>query len=58
MTNINCSKKCIYQQDGKCGYDCVLPQKIPFSGFSDSDCAYYVTKTPTQNESAASDKKA
>ncbi len=46
MTNINCSKNCIYQQDGKCGYDHVLPQKLQISNFCDTDCAYCVTKNP------------
>lgn len=43
MTNINCKKACIYQKEGKCCYDSVLP--FPdFNCQKDSDCAYCVNK--------------
>ena len=43
MTNINCSKNCVYQKDGKCGYDSILLQKTRLSGCA-ADCAYQVTE--------------
>ncbi len=43
MTNINCNKTCIYQKEGKCCYDSVLPLSSSVSQ-EDADCAYCVAK--------------
>ncbi len=38
MTNINCTKKCCFQKDGKCSYDSVKISVINQS--VSSDCPY------------------
>ena len=38
MTNINCTKNCRFQQDGKCSYDSVT--SIAISQSVNSDCPY------------------
>lgn len=38
MTNINCTKNCRFQQDGKCSYDSVT--SIAISQSVKSDCPY------------------
>ena len=38
LTNINCTSNCIYQKDGKCGYELIDTGKISCV----SDCAYFV----------------
>ncbi|MBS5857257.1 MAG: hydroxymyristoyl-ACP dehydratase [Clostridia bacterium] len=40
MTNINCSLNCIYQKDGKCNYNLIIPSNIS----SHFDCAYFIEK--------------
>ena len=54
MTNINCKKACIYQKEGKCCYDSVLP--LPdFDGQKDADCAYCVNKEVLKDKPGLSD---
>lgn len=38
MTNISCTKNCIYQKDGKCDYSEVYPSQPQIK----SDCAYFI----------------
>ncbi|MBQ2696795.1 MAG: hypothetical protein IJF61_05780 [Clostridia bacterium] len=40
MTNINCSKNCKYQSDGKCSCDSVILPFINGAQTGDSDCPY------------------
>lgn len=49
MTNINCSKTCIYQKEGKCCYDSVLPL-LSSVGQEDTVCAYCVTKESSKDK--------
>lgn len=42
MTNINCSKNCIYQKDGKCSYDNVL-LRASCSSEANDGCLYQLT---------------
>lgn len=50
MTNINCSKNCVYQQDGKCGYDNIMLQKTQINGGNAAGCAYQVTDNSQTNQ--------
>ncbi len=43
MTNINCSKNCVYQQDGKCCYDNVMLQTTWIMNGFETNCAYQLT---------------
>ena len=43
MTNINCNANCVYQQDGKCCYDNVMPQTSCIKNATGSSCAYQLT---------------
>ena len=49
MTNINCNKICVYQKEGKCCYDSVLPLSASAS-HKDADCAYRVTKESSKDK--------
>lgn len=37
MTNINCSKNCKYQLDGKCGFHNFVPSFVSLQG----ECKFY-----------------
>lgn len=41
MTNINCTKNCLYQEDGKCCYDCVESQNNSQNAAIDTECLYF-----------------
>lgn len=41
MTNINCTKNCLYQEDGKCCYDRVESQNISQNTTCDKECLYF-----------------
>lgn len=38
MTNINCTENCVYQKDGKCTLDKVIPK----TATPNSNCVYFV----------------
>jgi hypothetical protein len=42
MMNINCSEKCIYEENGKCTLNHVTPLSNLFS--TQADCAYFNPK--------------
>ena len=41
MTNINCTKNCLYQEDGKCCYDRVETHHTSQNIITDKDCLYF-----------------
>ncbi len=47
MTNINCSKNCIYQKDGKCSYDNVFFCTTHIDKDNDG-CLYQLTAQQAQ----------
>ena len=53
MTTINCSLKCIYQQDGLCGRDNTEDNVMS----SSSLCAFFKDSLSTASESNNADEK-
>ncbi|WP_156940163.1 hydroxymyristoyl-ACP dehydratase [Caldanaerobius polysaccharolyticus] len=49
MMNINCTEKCIYQEDGKCTLNHIEPIN---STYNPTNCAYFVEKKKKSAESA------
>lgn len=42
MMNINCSEKCVYEENGKCTLTHVTPLSSLFT--TQADCAYFLPK--------------
>jgi len=50
MTNINCSKECQFQLDGKCSCDNILFSSLTAQTSVDPACPYHVLPEKKQKE--------
>ena len=52
MTNINCSKECLFQNEGKCCCDNILFSSLSNQTSIDPDCPYHILPQTKQKENA------
>ncbi|WP_123054509.1 hydroxymyristoyl-ACP dehydratase [Clostridium sp. JN-1] len=47
MMNINCSEKCIHEENGKCTLDRIMPLSNVFN--NEAKCAYFTARKSSQS---------